>query len=375
MWGGIEMKIRIITHYEVLNHGAILQLYSLKKVLERFSGGEEVKALKYKKNFDFMEENIENKYVISLKSVPYYMGYLKEKGVKKTLFNIHKKRTLDNFRNSYHLIGEFYTKCKNLDAVFIGSDEVFSIEPGLNTFFWGMGVPAKNIFAYAGCFGPTTLQEIEKRRAQGYIKAGIENFDRISVRDENSRSIIKNISNKDVEQVCDPVILYGFSKEKKSFRRKIKEKYLVVYAYDNSMNDVKEVEAIKKYCKKYNMKVVSVGFYHSWCEENINVNPFELLEYIYYAEKVVTDTFHGAVMSMIMEKEFTVKIRNNRNKLGFLLHEYQLENEIQDFKNLEYVLNKKIDYRVVNKIINQKRVQGTNFIKECIDGAINERKY
>ena len=45
------MKPGIITHYDVHNHGAQLQLYALCKQLGKF--GYEARALTYKKNYDF----------------------------------------------------------------------------------------------------------------------------------------------------------------------------------------------------------------------------------------------------------------------------------------------------------------------------------
>lgn len=155
------MKIGIITHYDVHNHGAVLQMYALEKVLENF--GNEAKGLTFHKNYDFFESYAENKYNISLKSIPYYIGYLMEKGIKKTYFNYKKKQILDNFKFSNKMIGEKSSEAKDLDTVFIGSDEVFSIETGLTPEFWGNNLNCKNIFSYAGCFGPTTLEFIKEK--------------------------------------------------------------------------------------------------------------------------------------------------------------------------------------------------------------------
>ncbi|MCD7999983.1 MAG: polysaccharide pyruvyl transferase family protein [Clostridiales bacterium] len=359
------MKIRILTHHTVHNHGAVLQLYALSQVLKKYDSG--VCALNYSKNFDFLDETANTKYNISIKSIPYYLGYLYQKGLKRTIFNIKKKRILEKFKEKNKLVGEYYSRCKDLDGVFVGSDEVFSIEPGLNPFFWGMGVPAEHIFAYGGCFGPTDISFIYKKYAVEYIKAGIERFEKISVRDLNSQTIIKEISGCDVPQVCDPVILYGFLKEKKLFKKPMEEKYLLVYAYDNNMNDKTEVESIKSFAKKKNLKTVTVGFYHEWCDKSINAYPIELLSWIANAEIVVTDTFHGTVMSLIMNAQFATKIRGNRHKLGYLLSEYRVtEREINNFSELDSVFQNKIDYEEVNKKIENKRRDGLSFIEECI---------
>lgn len=360
------MKIGIITHYDVHNHGAQLQLYALEKVLINLS--HEAKALTYRKNYDFLDECAEKKYDISLKSIPFYIKYLFEKGVARTLFNIKKRELLQSFRTNNSMVGEYYSKAKDLDCVFVGSDEVFSIEPGLNTFFWGFGVPCKNIFAYAGCFGPTTIKFIKEKYAEEYIQAGIERFMSISVRDKNSQNIIKQLSGKQVPIVCDPVILYGYQLEKQKFSKPLQQKYLLVYAYDNNMNNKNEVDAIIAYAKSQGLLTLCAGFYHKWCDRNINVTPIELLEYIYGAEFVVTDTFHGSVMSIIMNRPFAVKIRGNRNKLGFLLDEYGLSDRAtKDFNDLSSVFSRLIDYGQVNEIINEKREKSMEYLQSCLE--------
>lgn len=359
------MKIGIITHHDVHNHGALLQLNALIKELA--SLGHSATALSYTKNFDFLDKDATNKYNITLKSVPYYTNYILKKGIKKTLFNIKKKSILDEFRSGNQLLGGYYSKENNLDCVFVGSDEVFSIEPGLNTFFWGMGVPTKNVFSYAGCFGPTTLDFIKEKYAEEFIAAGVNRFKEISVRDKNSKEIIYDLAKKEVPIVCDPVILYGYEKEIKEMKKPNEEKYIVVYAYDNNMNDKVEVNKIQAFAEANNFRIISAGFYHSWCDKSINVTPIELINYIKHAEYVVTDTFHGSVVSIIMNTPFTTKIRGNRNKLGYLLEEYELlSRETVDFSDLDRMFKEKIDFEHVNSIISDKRKKSREYIKKCL---------
>ena len=92
----MQRKAGIITHYDVHNHGAHLQLYALSKVLDAL--GYEAKALRYKKNYDFIAEKASNKYNITLASVPIYFKYLIQNGIERTIYNIKKRDTLNNFR-------------------------------------------------------------------------------------------------------------------------------------------------------------------------------------------------------------------------------------------------------------------------------------
>src|SRR5690606_20933116 len=113
------MKIGIITHYEVHNHGAILQLNALIKVLEK----KKIKAfaLRFDKNYDFVGPELKHKYEIGIRSIPLYINYLRRQGIKQTLFNIKKKSLLEGFKSKYDLVNGYYTEYKKLDAVCIGS--------------------------------------------------------------------------------------------------------------------------------------------------------------------------------------------------------------------------------------------------------------
>ena len=358
------MKIGIVTHYNVHNHGALLQLYGLKSILERY--GHNVTALTFKKNYDFMPADSEKKYNISIKSVVWYLSYIKKHGMRRTYFNYKKKRGLDNFRTP--MIGEYYSRATNLDATFIGSDEVFSLESGLNPLFFGFGIPCENIFSYAGCFGPYTYEKIEEKKLCGYVGAGLDLMKQISVRDENSRHIVERLTNFSPVVVCDPVILYGYENEQNAMTVKLpKQKYLLIYAYDNNMNDEAEVQCIKNYAKSNGLLVASVGFYHKWADKNINANPMELLQYFKNAEYVVTDTFHGSVISLITGSQFVTKLRGNGNKLADLLDRFSVADRItEDFTDLNDLFGLKIDYNIVNEKMDISRKESLNFIEKCL---------
>lgn len=363
------MKAGIITHYDVHNHGAQLQLYALSKQLGRF--GYDAKALTYKKNYDFLELGIENKYSISFCSIPYYIGYLFSKGFKRTLYNYCKRKTLNKFRLGNELEGEYYSKATDLDIVVIGSDEIFSIEPGLSPCFWGMGVPCDRVISYAASCGPTTEEFIREHHAGEFISAGVRNISAISVRDKNTYDIVKARTDRDITIVCDPVLLYDFAEERKMVKRPTNKKYCIVYSYDNNMNDDETVNTVRDYAKKRGLEVYSIGYYHKWCDKNINLTPLELFSWFENAECVFTDTFHGTVVSLVSNTEFVTKISGNGNKLSFLLEQYGVtERCVANFADIAKIVSKKIDYTVVNKRIEEIRAQSLDFLESAVGSSI-----
>lgn len=362
-------KVGIITHYDVHNHGAILQLNALIQVLKnQFSIY--AKALQFDKNYDFLGHKMKAKYDISLKSLGIYLKFMKERGVKSLVFNYKKRKILNQFKAQQGIVGCYYADSEKLDAVIIGSDEVFALHTGPTPVFFGHACPSDVVFSYAGCFGPTSVADIERLHCEAFVASGLAAMKGISVRDKNSQNIVKELTGINAKLVCDPVILYGYEKEINEMKPVTYPPYLLVYAYDNRMNDEEEVKRIKQYAKSKGLKTLSPGFYHSWCDYNINVDPIELLEYFNSAKEILTDTFHGSVMSIITNSNFAVKTRDNGNKLLNLLEEYGLQSRvIKDFDHIGEVLSKNIDYSEVNNELAKRRKDSLSFLKDMLKGV------
>lgn len=361
------MNYGIITHYDVHNHGAILQLTGLVNVLKK-KFGIEAKALQFEKNYDFLGHALKAKYDISLKSIGIYLNYFKENGLAQFLYNLKKKHILDSFKKQYQLIGPYYTECKELDGVIVGSDEVFALHTGPTPVFFGHACPSNKVFAYGGCFGPTSLEDIDRLHCHDFVASGLSYMKGLGMRDKNSRTIAAALTGKPTVSVCDPVILYGFEDEIYDMKAPDIPPYILVYAYDKKMNDSIETVHIRTYAKNNGLKIVSPGFFHKWVDYNINVDPIELLRYFKFAECVVTDTFHGSVMSIITGRSMVVKLRDNANKLLNLLEEYGLENRVVSEEwNLEAVQACPIDYNAVKSEIIRRRKQSLDYLRKMIE--------
>lgn len=357
------MKYGIITHYDVHNHGALLQLNGLKQVLKGL--GIDASALQFDKNYDFMGRALKAKYEISVKSIGIYLKFIAERGVKQTLYNVKKKKVLDAFRKQQQLVGEYYTECDAMDGVVVGSDEVFALHTGPTPAFFGHALPSKKVFAYGGCFGPTTIEEVEKWNCRAFVASGLDSMVGLGMRDQNSISIARELTGKEAELVCDPVILYGYIKELQNEIKTLDEPYMVVYSYDGKFEE--SAEEIKDYARKHGLKVVSPGFYQKWADVNVNVDPVELLHWFKGAQCVVTNTFHGCVMSIITSREMAVRMRGNANKLLNLMQEYKIDDRVFGaVKSLDEIFANKVDWIVVNEQINERRNSSMNYLKRMI---------
>ncbi|MBR3827591.1 MAG: polysaccharide pyruvyl transferase family protein [Alistipes sp.] len=309
------MKIGILTHYDVNNQGAQLQLYAMYKVLEAM--GHTPFVLTYKKNYDFVPE-LEHRNQITLSSIPYILkNFLFAKGIRLTWHNvlkytINKKFRTRNLRHCSYALAD-------IDAAIVGADEVLSLELGVNMMMYGHGVNTQHMIAYAPSCGQTDMERIERFHCRHLMASGLSNFMELSARDERTREIIQCLTQREVPVVCDPALLYEFPLEEyKLPRRTPKRDYVVVYSYDARFTSPDEIDSIRRYAHKNRLKTVSVGTYHGWCDYNIACNALEWLKCIAGAKAVITDTFHGTIAAAITERPIAIHYSKSVNSSKML---------------------------------------------------------
>lgn len=360
-------KVGILTHYDVVNNGAVLQMYCLYHWLLEHSCYPTI--LTYQKNFDFAPEEAK-KYELKLKNLPFFVKkYLIQYSPRVFLSKVKKTKIIKKF-----LMKEFvfapYTI--NLDGAVIGSDEVFSLEVGCNQMMYGHNLNAKTVLSYAPSFGQTSLERIKQYNCEDIIKDGLTNkIKYLSVRDQNSFELSKELTNrKDISLVCDPVILYNLDKINAK-HKKIKHKFILLYSYFKNMNSKEEISAIKSFAKQKGLKIASIGEFHSWCDINIMCDPLEWITYFKEAEMVITDTFHGAVLSIVNQKKGLYFARNiNSNKLTGLLRQFHLDDFLLKEISLEE-LNRACDISynkdTVLESVLKERKNGEEFLLNALE--------
>jgi len=360
------MRIGILTHYEVNNQGAQLQMYALSEFLR--SLGHEVVILTYEKNFDLVPEaGLKNN--VSIKSVPYYLkNYLLDKGVGLFTHNALKYEKLKTFRNKQYIFEQYDSN--DLDAVIIGSDEVFSIDVGINKMMYGIGLNAERVIAYAPAFGKATIADLKDNHCYEMIRDGLSGFTALSARDTHTQEMIYELTGRKAPIVGDPVILMDFDRLP-VYKNSIKKPYVLVYSYDANMKDPKEYEAIQTFAKRHHLLTVSAGTYHKWCDINVTCDPLEWIQYFRDAEFIITDTFHGFVTSLKTRRPFALYVRNTINpfKMRSLMEQTDTsEREFNEFSfaNLERIYSEKLDYDHIEKRIDSLKTAGEKYLLETL---------
>ena len=339
------MKVGIMSMQRIINYGSFLQAYALKKTLE--SLGHEVEFVDYHAG----EPIVQADHIIASQSS------LTSKVINNLFSKEYRKRRKNEirqneaFREYYDLFNSDWlpllgiTEDKNynpkLDLLVIGSDEVFNCtqpyqEVGFSPELFGANSNAKKIITYAASFGSTTLEKLKRYNKADEIASYLFKIDSISVRDNNSFEIIKELIGTSPVMNVDPVLIYDFNKEVPDVVDL--DNYVIVYAYSGRITD-KEAEAIQRFAHENGKKTLSIGVMQAFTDEYRCVDPFSMLAYFKNADYVVTDTFHGTVFSLKYQVPFATIIRDsNREKLTDLLEKFDLLNRAANIDDIELVL-------------------------------------
>lgn len=365
------MRIGILTHHQVLSHGALLQHYALTRYLQKL--GHEVYTLTYDKNMDFADKKDQQKFSVGIKSIPFYIQeYLCKKGPNFVWTMFKKHMQLQEFSRKHFSFLPYVQG--DVDLAIVGSDEVWSLQLGYNPMMFGHAVNAKCLISYAPSFGQTTITEMITRNCIALITSGISCMDAVSVRDKGSADIVYSLTGSLPHIVCDPVLLYGFDEELAAYQRLCNEKYVVVYGYNSNMNELERVNAIRQYAKQCDAKVYSLGAYHRWCDKQIMCDPIEFLYWIKGAEAVFTDTFHGTIGSYLCRTPMVVYVRDTNNvKLDHLLSLLQLEDrKVTKERDIYTILAENVMFDRLHSDFEKVREDSSMWLRNSIEKCTGE---
>lgn len=365
------MKVGIITWYKEINHGAALQAYSTQQFLR--DRGIDAVLLDHERSCASMDDRLGER----LKRWSKKLHPLKAlTAVKARRWNESKRVRFAEFREHNFCQGKNYAENQGLDAAIVGSDMVFDFYEGYNPYMYGRGVAAPQLLAYAASFGYTTAELLDNFEKKDEIADLLSSFAAVGCRDDNTIDLVRRLApSSEVTKTVDPVLLYGFEREREIWGKEDSKEdrpYILIYSYPFNMDDRHEIEAIRELAHRTNCKIVSVGYYHPWCDENRNADPEEFVRLFSDAEYVVTDTYHGVVFSLLFEKQFRTVVRRNAFKVCDLLKEVGGEDLIISCPaDIVSMPEDRIDYNTISVKIDSMRRKSAQFLLGQLQGIEN----
>lgn len=349
------MKIALLTYFAADNYGATLQAYATIKAFEKC--GHEVELV----NFVIPEV-----FPSFAKRMMLYPKHLK--------FKLFRKKHFPRLTRSYNTLSELQSDPPKADCYLVGSDQTWNPDISCQMaqgFFLAFG--DQNIIraSYASSFGKDKWEDTKWINSED-VKRLLSNFDFVSVRETSGLKLLKeNFGVKDTTQVLDPVLLFDDYPELTGKITLSDE--IVLYKLVNSAEFYSKC---RKIGNQMSLPLHSIGSIRRI--KGVRCGYPESLEAwirrIAGARYVITDSFHGTVISLLYRKQFVSCIAKPERvtRLKSLLDILGLSDRFMpidnDYKSIVAKLQEPIDYNSVHEKLTNLREQSFRYIHKIGKG-------
>ena len=306
--------------------------------------------------------------------------FLKNDSIRLAAFDSFKKEKFTQLSPTF--IG-FNALCKGANrysAIITGSDQLWS-PAGLPTNFYNLMFVPNHIrkISIASSFGVKYIPWYQIKRTREYLNR----IEFVSMRENRGSEIVKELTGRDVPTILDPVFLFNATEwaDLIPSKEEYKEPYIFAYFLGNNPSFRDAVTAV---AKRLNCKIVTLRHLDQYVESDesfgdyapYNVDPARFLNILRGASYICTDSFHGSVFSIIHHKPFVTfnrydeKSKHSKNsRIETLCNNLSLTNRrFSNSENLFKQLTEEIDYKSVDKKLQQLRKHTDNYLNEALEG-------
>ena len=344
--------------HKVWNVGSALQAYATQKSIEDLGYSSELIDYEYPNLEHRAAQGIitETKSINLIGALRLVAQKIKAKlsGKKENLFQKFYEDYFKCTTKSYHTRKSLMETPPLYDIYVTGSDQVWNpryIGFDTNFFLDFAPVGCKKI-SYASSFSSNNITEHFRK----LYSEKLSQYDNISVRESSACNIVKEMTGKDADVVCDPTILLNAEQwETIAENSKVKPTcdYLLVYILGYAYNPYPDIyKYIERLEEKYNLPIIYLNTIRGRLKgkyNEIKINnwgPVEFLYLIKNAKHVITDSFHGTAFSLNFGTPFTSCIKSKEasdSRMLDLLRTVKAED-----RAVVYNLNDEINYAPIS---------------------------
>ena len=137
----------------------------------------------------------------------------------------------------------------------------------------------------------------------------LRSFHAISVRDENSQSIVREAIGRDVPLVLAPCLQFPIHAA--PVRHPPREPYVALYGYRFSEPFAR---AVQQGARTQRLPIISIGYRNRWADRNwLTAGPDDFANLMAGARAVATNFFHGCVFALRHATPFVCEMLTNRS--------------------------------------------------------------
>ena len=374
------MKIAILTLPLHTNYGGILQAYALQTVLERI--GHEVRLLfspPYKAHSSWVMPLVYTKRIIQ--------KFVLRKDVSIRYDGHNRPKQYTNKFIKKHIHSFYIRDWDSVDSIFdayiVGSDQIWRPmyvtlnSPVQRAYLDFVRRDSVKRISYAASFGSDQWEYTPDMTSA--CKALVQQFDRVSVREESGVDLCREHFSIDAVHVLDPTMLL----EEKDYSSLLsgytqpKEPGLACYVLDKSPRIDSLIKDLSSALSlNINQLNADVDNESIPIKDRIQPPVEHWLSGIRNSQFVITDSFHACVFSIIFHRQFAIILNEARgtSRIYSLLKMFNLENRIIDFDESidnEAVIRQirnmgEIDYISVEKLLKEQKNKSMNFLRNAL---------
>lgn len=346
------MKVSILTYHWEDNYGATMQAYATYRAVKELGHNPEFIDLRLPYN-----PTLKSRIVFALK---------------RYRFNKFRRKHFKNLTPIvYWSVDDLRNNPPKSDCYLVGSDQTWNPQIGQNllpAFFLTFGDGSIRRASYATSIGLNKWEESSYISNQEITEA-LRKFHKILLREDSAIRIAKEIFGADALQVVDPVLLFPSYPELTGELSSSEE--IVAYKL---INDEGFYEMAKEISFSKQLPIRSIGSvrrpkgFKSSYPETVE----GWLKRLANAHLVLTDSFHGTVISLLYHRPFIVYIGdpNRATRIVSLLKQLGLEERIMTKKNSIYefkkMASKPIAWERIDKILAEQRSKSLALLQSAL---------
>lgn len=356
-------KIGIVTIQNRFNYGNRLQNYATQNILESY--GFEVESLVPR-----MKPGLESRLRCIAKKC---LG--KEDESRELRMSGERLAAFDEFNELIHFWDVHDTKGTDVtrfDLIVAGSDQIWAMRRFAHGEHWAYLQFAKREqrVALAPSLGLSSVSSIRKRRLARYL----EGFESVSVREENGADLIYSVTGQRATVLCDPTLVVDADCWSSLSDDRLTPESPYVFTYLLGERNPEAEDVLNSVTHRGEIPVVSLSDRERPGEPP--AGPTHFISLITHASHVVTDSFHAAVFSAIMQVPLTIVHREGGNtvyskmfgRLETLANKLSIKEKI--YRSPEYDLSRAGDYEGVCEAIGRERRKFVGYLEKCLDAQL-----
>ena len=365
------MKIGVLTYHFSINWGAVLQCYALREALQMQGHDAYVINFVSEEQADNIALYRKNNNLKSVLKNVLLLPFHRQRRKRNNLFEsfVQEKMNATKRVTNY---GEFIKlqEEERFDAIFVGSDQVWNPRiKDFNDIFFLKGIKNTKKIGYAVSLGEAGYSDLLP------YEGSIKTFDIVSVREESAATIIRKLYDGNVLIAMDPTFLLSNSHWMElSTNNKHSGKPYSIAFFLNKEKYEQNLASAKAFSDRNGLDMILLDMRVSKTSIKykglISVGPQEFLQYIGGASCVLTDSFHGTVFSILLNRPF-YSINNNPNstdtRRSELLAKFSLKKYYIPISALSEMFVENYDCVKVNKALEDIRIKSIELIRNMLN--------